>query len=220
MKRASSYGIRIHAFAVGQEALRGPFTVATMATETGGTFVPIRDPATLPEKLPLLPLSGLEAVRVRNLTTNEDALSTQLRPDGSFDALVRLEPGSNRIEVSASATDGSRARREFPLERRGVTDDDEEDGVADAAALDDRLLQRRGDLLEDDLARRREERRRELVEEIERERTELAGRLEEQRRELELRLEERAPAAVGAPPAAETGSNASAGAGASSPDAP
>jgi hypothetical protein len=203
VKRAASYGVRIHAFAVGQEALRGPFTVATMASETGGTFVPIRDPATLPEKLPMLPLSGLEDVRVRNLTTEEEALATQLRPDGSFDALVRLAPGSNRIEVSARATDGSRARSEFPLERRSDTDA-EHNGTApgdEAASLDERLLQRRGDLLEDDVARRREERRRELVDEIERERVALAERLEEQRRELELRLETRPPPAVGAPPA-------------------
>ncbi len=201
VKRAASYGVRIHAFAVGQEALRGPFTVATMASETGGTFVPIRDPATLPEKLPMLPLSGLEAVRVRNLTTEEEALATQLRPDGSFDALVRLAPGSNRIEVRARATDGSQARSEHTLERRG---DDAAAAAAngnagEAASLDERLLRRRGDLLEDDVTRRREQRRRELVDEIERERVELAERLEEQRRELELHLEKRQPPAVGAP---------------------
>lgn len=219
VQRAASYGVRIHAFAVGQEALRGPFTVATMASETGGTFVPIRDPATLPEKLPMLPLSGLEDVRVRNLTSEQEALATQLRPDGSFDALVRLVPGHNRIEVSARATDGSRARSELRLERRADTGagGDTNDPADAAAALDERLLQRRGDLLEDDVARRREERRRALVDEIERERVALAERLEEQRRELELRLESRPPPPVGAPPGASTEPDA---AGASSPGAP
>ncbi len=204
VRRAASYGIRIHSFAVGNEALRGPYTVESMAGETGGTFTPVRDPSTLPAKLPAVPLAGVESVEVRNLTTSKDAVATHLRVDGTFDSLVRLAPGLNRIEVVARGDDGSEARQEVWMERVEADEteqaaDEAGDGDASDTAtrppLPDHLVQRRGELLEkarDDIV---EESRAALLEEMERERA-LAE--ERQRRELELELERRRP--VAAPP--------------------
>jgi hypothetical protein len=194
VRRAAKHGIEIHAYAVGREALRGPFTLETMAAETGGTFTAVRDPGTLPDRLPVVQLAGLDGVQVRNLTTERDALATHLRPDGTFDALVRLAPGANRIEVLATATDGASGRHVLVMERR--------DATSSGPALPDHLVSRRGELLEKDVEERREARRQQLSEEIRRGRSE--GEDEDaaaaaQRRELELEVG-REPPAVGAAP--------------------
>jgi hypothetical protein len=209
-RRAASYGIHIHSFAVGNEALRGPFTVETLAQETGGSFTPVTDPATLPQKLPAAPIGGIERLRVRNQTAGEDALGVTLRADGSWDALVRLSPGPNRIEVEAAARDGAVARHAIVLNRS--------QSAGAPPALPDHLVARRRELLEDSLAQQREAHRQALVDEMQRERAQhaseaapgegeigggetAAARAERQRRELELELE-RTPAAtpsVGAP---------------------
>jgi hypothetical protein len=208
-RRAASYAIRIHSFAVGNEALRGPFTVETLASETGGTFTPVTDPATLPQKLPAARLGGIESLRVRNLTSAEDALGVTLRADGSWDALVRLQPGANTIQVEAAATDGSDARHEIVLNRSAAANGE--------PALPEHLVARRRELLEDALEQRREAHRQALVQEMERERAQNGGdaaapadagapgeseaeRAERQRREIELELERRAdPGPVSAP---------------------
>jgi hypothetical protein len=194
-RRAASYGIRIHSFAVGNEALRGPFTVETLATETGGSFTPVRDPATLPQKLPAARFGEVASLRVRNATTAEDALATTLRADGSWDALIRLAPGQNQIEIEATTSDGTRGVHQLVLAR---------DAAASAQAIPEHLVPRRRELLEQALEERREAHRQALVEEMERERAQDGGgesadaRAERQRRELELELE-RTPGAVGAP---------------------
>jgi hypothetical protein len=188
--RAREYGIRIHSFAVGGEALTGPFTVETMAEQTGGTFTPVRDPATLPDKLPVVPLSGLEELRVENLTSGSAALATNLRPDGTFDALVRLAPGDNRIRVEARASDGSRARHEFSMQRTS-------DGNNAEEALPEHLVKRRAELL----AKAVEDIRESLVHRMEHERAEGDGDAARQRRQLELELER--ARAFGTPPPAD-----------------
>jgi hypothetical protein len=186
VERAAAYGIRIHSFAVGDQALRGPFSVATMAAATRGTFTPLRNPADLPDLLPVFPLTDLASVSVRNTTTNSDAVATHLRPDGTFDALVRLAPGPNAIEVQATASDGTRARHELLMERR---DGDAAAVPAERPVLPDHLVKRRTALLEDDLRKRRDARHDELVEQIERERAKADQRVAQQERQLELRLE-------------------------------
>jgi hypothetical protein len=198
-RRAAGYGIRIHSFAVGNEALRGPFTVETLASETGGSFTPVRDPATLPDRVPLVPLTGLERLTVRNLTTGQAALATNLRPDGTFDALVRLDAGTNRIEIEATASDGARAQHALLLERDAAAAAAAAAGEeAGAATLPPHLVHRRRELLEKGVEERREARRQELLEEMDRERARWREEAERQRRELELELD-RTPGAVGAP---------------------
>jgi hypothetical protein len=198
--RAARHGIEIHAYAVGQEALRGPFTLEPMALKTGGTFTAVRDPATLPERLPAVQLAGLDRVQVRNLTTERDALATHLRPDGTFDALVKLVPGANRIEVVATASDGDSGRRLLVMERR--------DTAGARPDLPDHLVSRRGELRGKDLEQRREQRRRQLADEI------LRGREVDdeppspgQRRELELEVGRELPpvGSSGEPPSTSAG---------------
>lgn len=186
VERAAVYGIRIHSFAVGNEALRGPFSVATMAAATRGTFTPLRNPADLPDLLPVFPLTDLARVSVRNVTTDAGALATHLRPDGTFDALVRLAPGPNTIEVEATASDGTRARHQMTVLRR---DGDAAASPTERPPLPDHLVKRRTELLEEDLRKRREARHEELAREIAEERAQAEGRVAQQRRQLELRLE-------------------------------
>jgi hypothetical protein len=197
-RRAAAYGIRIHSFAVGNEALRGPFTVETLAAETGGSFTPVSDPSTLPDRVPLVPLTGLERLSVHNATTGADALAANLRPDGTFDALVRLAAGTNRIEIEATASDGTRASHALVVERDAAAGATAADGEP---ALPPHLVQRRRELLEKGVEERRQARLDELRDEMERERAHWRAETERQRRELDLELE-RTRGAVGAPGAA------------------
>jgi len=179
VERAAAYGIRIFAYGIGGEALEGPLPLVEMARQTGGAFVPVRDPAALPRILPRLRFGALERLRVRNRTTGEPALASLLRPDGSFDALVRLAPGLNEVEVVVEAADGGTGRARLSMMRR-----------ADAVppALPARLARRREEI-DEELAVRRAE----LWGEILRERAAAERRAAARRRELELE-----PAAEGA----------------------
>jgi len=179
--RAAAYGIQIFSYGIGGEALEGPLALVEMARRTGGAFVPVRNPSTLPHILPRLRFGALESLRVHNRTTGEPALASLLRPDGSFDALVRLAPGRNEVEVVVEATDGGTGRAIVPLVR-----------WADAAspAPPPRLEARRAEIGEE-----LEIQRTELWGEILRERAAAEGRAAERRRELELE-----PAAPGTQP--------------------
>jgi len=172
VERAAAYGIRIFAYGIGREALEGPLPLVEMARQTGGAFVPVRDPAALPRILPRLRFGALERLRVRNRTTGEPALASLLRSDGSFDALVRLAPGPNEVEVVVEAADGGTARTTVSLVRR-----------ADVAppALPARLATRRAEIAEE-----LEVRRAELWGEIRRERAAAERRAASRRRELDL----------------------------------
>jgi len=170
--RAAAYGIRIFAYGIGREALQGPLPLVEMARRTGGAFVPVLEPAALPRILPRLRFGVLESLRVHNRTTGEPALASLLRPDGTFDALVRLAPGRNEVEVVVEASDGGTGRAIVPLVRRAEAPD---------PPAPPRLTRRRGEI-EEELALRRTE----LWAEILRERERAQRRAAERRRELEL----------------------------------
>ncbi len=99
--RLAEYGIRVHAFALGKEALEGTDAFREIAARTGGKFVPVAQPADVVSFLREVSLTGLEGVTVRNLTTKRPGRGVRTFPDGSFDAFVELAPGENQIEVSA-----------------------------------------------------------------------------------------------------------------------
>lgn len=176
-ERAGAYGIVIHSYGIGEEALKGPLALVEMAERTGGTFTPVRDPRDLAAVVAGLELVGIQAIEVRNLTTGRPADSLLRHADGSWDALVRLAPGRNEIEALARTTDGRESRTSLWLERR-------EDAAAIPIPAD--LVLRRGRVLDDTLQRLREQRRMELLGQIVREREQAARRAAEQRRELEL----------------------------------
>jgi hypothetical protein len=182
-ERARRAGVRIHSFAIGPEALAGPVAAVEMAAITRGLFTPVRDPGRLSELVDAMRLADVEEVAVRNLSSGEPAHEVQLHADGSWEALVPLRVGKNRLEAVARSGRGDEARATLrvhyaPGAARGVL-------PAELLAKHNRLLQRR--LLELG-AEQRETIRRELILEIERERASALERAAAQRKELDLRV--------------------------------
>lgn len=115
---AGRLGIKVHAFAVGKHALSRPLATIDAARVSGGMFVPVADPAKLPAIVEAVAAIRVQRVSVRNATTQERARVVRLNEDGTFDALVALRPGANRLEVTATATDGGTAIRNLTVNYR------------------------------------------------------------------------------------------------------
>jgi len=191
-QRARRAGVRIHSFAIGPEALEGPISTVEMAAITDGIFTPVRDPGRLVRLIEDSSFAHIAEVTVRNLTSGEGAFQARIHADGSWDALVPLREGENRLEVRARSIEGAEATRQVTVHQ-----------VPGAASpflpaelvpkynelLEARLAALRGDRLEAE-RQRAEQMRRELVIEIERERTAALERAARQRKELHLEIEE------------------------------
>lgn len=180
--RARRAGVRIHSFAIGPEALEGPVAAVEMAAITRGLFTPVPDPGRLSEFVEAMRLAEVEEVTARNDTSGEAAHEVQLHADGSFEALLPLAVGKNRLEVRARDRRGEEARAAIlvhyaPGSARAVL-------PAELVSKYNRLLQRRLLTLG---VEQRETIRRELVLEIERERARALERAGTQRKELDLR---------------------------------
>jgi len=74
-------------------------------------------------------------VRVANLTGMKRARALRVFPDGSFDAIVPLVPGYNRLRIEAVSSDGQRAEVE-----RGVVFDRASASRAEIRRLANELL--------------------------------------------------------------------------------
>jgi len=96
------YGVPVHTFALGPQALAKLEMYREIAARTGGRFVAVEHPADVVSLLRSVRLTGLDRVEIRNLTTGAKASGFRLRPDGSFRADVPVAPGSNAIEVVAN----------------------------------------------------------------------------------------------------------------------
>src|SRR5690606_25102506 len=105
-ERARRAGVRCYTFRIGEEALAGPLAIVRLADITGGSFTPVRDPATIMAVIEQVDFATLEGVSVRNVTTGEPASQSTTNPDGSWSALVPLKAGKNVIEATATASDG------------------------------------------------------------------------------------------------------------------
>lgn len=190
--RARRAGVRIHSFAIGPDALDGPIATVEMATLTEGQFTPVRDPGALINVVEGVSFVNIDTIQVTNLTTKSDAHLVQTHADGSWNALVPVEVGKNRLRVKALSTDGAEAEAEILVNYAP--------GSADPV-LPTELVSRRNRLLEQRLVELRrarldeeraaaEETRRELRLEMERERAAAAERAAEQRKELELEVDD------------------------------
>jgi uncharacterized protein YegL len=117
-------GVRIHAFAIGVEIMGGTDVYASISSQSGGHFVAIQKPADIALRLSRLNLTRLAEVVVTNATTGEPGRATRLFPDGSFDGVVGLAPGENRISVAARGPGGIEqvAERVVVFERRDPRD--------------------------------------------------------------------------------------------------
>jgi hypothetical protein len=100
-ERAAAYGVRVFSFAVGPEAVGRPVAAVEMARRTGGVFTPVKDPRDLTAAVQTVRLTRFDALEIRNVTLREGARKVHLGQDGTFDALVPLRPGKNRIFVEA-----------------------------------------------------------------------------------------------------------------------
>jgi hypothetical protein len=190
-ERARRMGVRFHAFAIGPEALAGPVAAVELAARTGGYFTPVRRPGDIVQVVEQVRFSNVESVSLRNLSTGETTKHAILNADGSFGALVPLQAGLNRIEVTALADDGSKATQVVQVSYAP--------GTA-AAVIPRELVPLRNRLLERKLVELRRERtevelravdqtRKELAVEMERERAKAQEAADRQRKELELDVE-------------------------------
>jgi len=187
--RARRADVRIHSFAIGPDALEGPIATVEMASRTRGYFTPVRHPGDLVDVVEEVSFANLQDVRLEHVDTGRTARPFRVTADGTWAGFVPLEPGPNRVRVSATADDGTTAERRIEVT---LTDD-----AAAVAELPRALVVQRNRLLEDCLRdtkrlrlRAEQERldalRRELRIEIERERAKARERADEQRKTLDL----------------------------------
>jgi hypothetical protein len=100
-ERAAAHGVRVFSFAVGPEALGRPVAAVEMARRTGGVFTPVKNPKDLTAAVKAVRLTRFDSLEIQNATLRASARKLHLGPDGSFEALVPLKPGKNRIYVRA-----------------------------------------------------------------------------------------------------------------------
>lgn len=104
---AAKARIKIHTFALGEEALSYPRAAVGVAKKSGGTFTPVSRPADILAILEKISVVGVDYVEVTNQTSGEKAFQTRLAADGFFAAAVPMRTGRNKIQVMArSATGG------------------------------------------------------------------------------------------------------------------
>ena len=145
---AAEMGVRIHTFAIGARSWTGTDVYARISSRSGGHFVAIQKPADIALRLSRLNLTRLAEVVVANATTGEPGRATRLFPDGSFDGVVGLVPGENRITVAAQGPGGARqfAERVVVFERREPRD------AAEVEAAREKLARLRRRTMETELA--------------------------------------------------------------------
>ena len=107
---AGKAGIKVHVFALGEEALSYPRAAVGIARESGGTYTPVVRPADVLAVLDNISVVGVDFVQVVNQTNGQKATHLRLAADGFFSSAVPVVEGRNVIEVLARASDGSNSR--------------------------------------------------------------------------------------------------------------
>jgi len=113
---AKKAGITINTYALGPGALDNPVAATEMSRMTLGTFTPVKSPGDVITYLQGVTFSSVEDVIFTNLTTSEISEDVRLLPDGRFSGYVPVREGTNRVRVTALATDGSEGYTEFDLD--------------------------------------------------------------------------------------------------------
>lgn len=109
--------IRIYPFALGPEAVHDLGVYEEIAEITGGRVERLSIPAEVVPRLGALDLAGLASVSIANLTTGRQGEALRTFPNGTFDGLLKLAPGENRIRIDADLTDGESVRIERVVRR-------------------------------------------------------------------------------------------------------
>ena len=107
---AGKAGIKVHVFALGEEALSYTRAAVGIAHESGGIYTPVSRAADVLAVVENISLVGVEYVQIVNQTTGQKATQTRLAADGFFSSAVQVVEGQNQIEVIARASDGSTGR--------------------------------------------------------------------------------------------------------------
>jgi Mg-chelatase subunit ChlD len=107
---AGKGGIKIHVFALGQEAVSYPRAAVGIARESGGVFTPVNRPGDVLGVLETISVVGVDYVQVINETLGQKAGQLRLAVDGFFSAALPVTEGLNRIQALARTGDGSLAR--------------------------------------------------------------------------------------------------------------
>jgi hypothetical protein len=178
-REVAAKDLRVLAFALGPEPEEKLDVYRGLAELTGGRFAELARPGDAVAKLRSVDFAEPTELAVVNATTGAPARALRSFPDGSFDALVELAPGANRVRFTARAKSGSTQTAERVVRY-------------DAAAVDPAAKEEKLARLVEDLRRRTAETR--LVADMTRPRP-------PQRREIDLRPERPASRApVSSPP--------------------
>ncbi len=121
---ADTAGIMVNTYALGPGALSNTLAVSEIARLTSGHFLPVQNPGDIISFLQGVTFANIDDVVITNLTTREISTDVSLSPDGSFDGFVPVREGTNRIRVTALASDGQSGEVEFDLafERSGLSE--------------------------------------------------------------------------------------------------
>jgi hypothetical protein len=107
---AGKAGIKVHVFALGEEALSYPRAAVGIAKESGGTYTPVSRAGDVLAVVENISVVGVEYVQVVNQTLGQKATHLRLAADGFFSSAVPVTEGRNQIDVFARASDGSTKR--------------------------------------------------------------------------------------------------------------
>jgi Mg-chelatase subunit ChlD len=107
---AGKAGIKVHVFALGEEALSYPRAAVGIAKESGGTYTPVSRPADVLAVVENISVVGVDYVQIVNQTLGQKATQLRLAADGFFSSAVPVVEGRNQIDVFARASDGSNGR--------------------------------------------------------------------------------------------------------------
>lgn len=108
-------GIKVHVFALGEEALSYPRAAIGIAKESGGTYTPVMRPADALAVLENISVVGVDYVQVVNQTIGQKATQLRLAADGFFSSAVPVTEGKNQIDVLARASDGTNGRESITI---------------------------------------------------------------------------------------------------------
>jgi len=103
---AKKIGIKIHVFALGEDALSSPRAAVGIARMSGGIFTPVVRPADILAVLEKVSVIGVDTVEVFNETTGKRASQIRLASDGFFSSALPMVEGVNRINVRARVSGG------------------------------------------------------------------------------------------------------------------
>lgn len=104
---AGKASIKVHVFALGEEALTYPRAAVGIAKESGGTYTPVTRPADALAVVENISIVGVDYVQIVNRTNGQKATQLRLAADGFFSSAVPVVEGRNQIEVYARASDGT-----------------------------------------------------------------------------------------------------------------